>query len=112
VPHDARQHILGEDHVRPAADPAVQDLFWQRPSKALLEVALGMKAGGGRPDDLHPAVKRQLLAVRLVNLEPRAVNGLLRVEDQAVEVEHQGADQPTKCSHHGADGLGSPWSCP
>ncbi|OLC01601.1 MAG: hypothetical protein AUI15_05130 [Actinobacteria bacterium 13_2_20CM_2_66_6] len=59
-------------------------------------MVLRMETGGGRTDDLHPAFERQVLAVRLVHLEPRTVDRLLGVKDQAVEVEHDGANQCPK----------------
>jgi len=64
----ARQQLLGEDHLGAPPDPAVEHLLGQRPAQPLLEVILRMEAGRGRTDDLHPALERQLFAVRLVNL--------------------------------------------
>src|SRR5204862_44961 len=86
------QADVGEDHLRPPADPAVEHLLGQRPAQPLLEVALRVKSGRGRADDRHPSLERQLLAVSLVDLEPGTVDRLFGVEDEAVEVEDDGSN--------------------
>ena len=93
---DARQQLLGQDHLGATPDAAIQHLLRQRPAQPLFEVVLGMEAGRGRADDLHPALERKLLSVGLVDLEPRPVDGLLGVEDQAVEVEDESANHVPK----------------
>ena len=96
VLQNARQHAVRQDHLCAAAGPAVQHLLRQRPAETLLQVVLRMEPGGRRADDLHPPLERQVLAVCLVNLEPGAVDRLLGVEDQPVEVEHDGSNHEPK----------------
>jgi hypothetical protein len=50
--------------------PVVVDLLSKRPSHALLDVLLRVKGVFRRPDDLHPPLEWQRLAVGLIDLEP------------------------------------------
>src|SRR5436309_2840183 len=99
-PVDSSQELLagdvGEDHLGSASDPAIEHLLREGLAQALLQMMLGMEAGRRRADDLHPALKWQVLAVGLVDLEPRAVDRLLGVEDEPVEVEHDGSNHAPK----------------
>ncbi len=108
MPHHAGQNVPGEDHLRPAADAPIQDLLWEGSSQPRLEVVLWVESGGGRSDDLDPALKRQILAVRLVDLKPGQVDRLFGVEDQPVEIEDDGPDHRPKCTDPRANCLGSP----
>src|SRR5207248_7651334 len=90
---DPGQDRLGEHHRRPALDAPVEHVLRERAAHALLEVAPRIEGRSRRADDLDPPVVRQLLSVRLVHLEPREVDRLFGVEDQAVEVKYECPDQ-------------------
>jgi hypothetical protein len=94
--HYAGQKRVGEDHLRAPTHAAIEDLLRERPSKTPLEVMLRMESGVGGPDGLDPPLERELLPVRLVNLEPRPVDGFFGVQYQPIEIENQGSDHGSK----------------
>ena len=72
--------------------PGVQALPFQGSTMERLEVGHGVKAMLVRSDHLGPDLRRQLQAVVAVELLPGFESGRLGVDDEAVEIEDQGAD--------------------
>src|SRR6266849_583634 len=84
---------LGPHELEPPRDPAVDDVLRQRSANSLLQEALGMERLVRGAHGLHPQLEGQRHSARLVNLLPRSVDGLLGLEDEAVEIEDEGTDQ-------------------
>jgi hypothetical protein len=64
------EHLIGEDELGPPADTAIENVLWKWAPKQILEVMLGMKSDGRRPNDFDPSIEGELLSVFLVNLDP------------------------------------------
>ena len=71
----------------------VQRLPVERLADELLEMADRIERRADRADERRPLIGRQLVAVLAVEPLPPAPGGSLGVDDQAVEVEEEGADR-------------------
>ncbi len=76
-----------------ALDAAVDHRLRKRAAELLLQVVLRVESLVRGAYGLHPQLERKRHPVRVINLVPRAVDGLLGVEDEAVEIEYEGSNQ-------------------